>query len=171
MKTLLSLSGMLAFSALAAEYSPVSDARLSNPEPENWLMYRGSYDSRGYSPLNQINIGNVKRLKPLWTFSTGLREGHQAPPIVNDGFMFITTPQNHLIALDAASGEQLWRYIRELPEDQMQMHPTNRGVGLYDDLVFMATVDCYVVALDARTGEVEELVAERRSKITLPGIT
>ena len=117
-------------------------------------MYRGTYNSHGYSPLKEINTGNVKRLKPLWSYSTGLREGHQAPPIVNDGFMFITTPHNHLLALDAASGELLWRYIRELPEDQVQMHPTNRGVGLYGDLVYMATADCYVVALDAKTGEV-----------------
>jgi len=153
MKILLGLIGMLAFSAFAADYSPVTDARLLNPEPENWLMYRGSYDSHGYSPLKEITTRNVKGLKPLWTFSTGLREGHQAPPIVNDGFMFITTPHNHLLALDAASGELLWRYIRELPEDQVQMHPTNRGVGLYGDLVYMATADCYVVALNAKTGE------------------
>ena len=154
MKVLICFIGMLAFSTYAAEYSPVTDARLLNPEPENWLMYRGTYNSHGYSPLKEINTRNVNRLKPLWSFSTGLREGHQSPPIVNNGFMFITTPHNHLLALDAASGELLWRYIRELPEDQVQMHPTNRGVGLYGDLVFMATADCYVVALNAETGEV-----------------
>ena len=103
MKVLIGLIGMLSFSSFAADYSPVTDARLLSPEPENWLMYRGTYDSHGYSPLNEINSRNVKRLKPLWTFSTGLREGHQAPPIVNYGFMFITTPHNHLLALDAAS--------------------------------------------------------------------
>ena len=135
-------------------YSPVTDARLRNPEPANWLMYRRTYDSHGYSPLDQINAENVHGLKPLWTFSTGLREGHQAPPVVNDGMMFVTTPQNHVIALDAASGEMVWRYERDLPEDLQQMHPTNRGVGLYGDLVFMATADCYVVALHAVTGEV-----------------
>jgi alcohol dehydrogenase (cytochrome c) len=154
MKILVGLMAVLAFSAYAADYSPVTDARLLNPEPANWLMYRGTYDSHGYSQLKEINTRNVGQLKPLWAFSTGLREGHQAPPIVNDGFMFITTPHNHLIALDAESGDMLWRYIRELPEDQTQMHPTNRGVGLYGDLVYMATADCYVVALDAKTGEV-----------------
>jgi alcohol dehydrogenase (cytochrome c) len=117
-------------------------------------MYRGTYDGHGYSRLDTINTRNVKRLKPIWSFSTGLREGHQAPPVVNDGFMFITTPYNHLLALDAATGEQRWRYIRDLPEDQVQMHPTNRGVGLYGNLVFMATADCFVVALDAETGDV-----------------
>ncbi len=138
----------------AAEYSPVTDERLLSPEPENWLMYRGTYDSQGYSPLDQINTGNVAGLKPVWSFSTGMREGHQAPPVVNNGAMFVTTPNNHLLALDARSGELLWRYERDLPEDLSQMHPTNRGVGLYGNLVYMATADCYVVALDATSGEV-----------------
>ena len=147
------LLAAMAATTQAAEYSPVTDERLLSPEPENWLMYRGTYDSQGYSPLDQINTENVAGLKPVWTFSTGMREGHQAPPVVNNGVMFVTTPNNHLIALDAGTGEQLWRYEHELPEDLMQMHPTNRGVGLYGNLVYMATADCYVVALDATTGE------------------
>ena len=61
---------LAAFSTFAAEYQPVTDARLVSPEPENWLMYRGTYDSHGYSPLKRINTRNVKRLKPLWTYST-----------------------------------------------------------------------------------------------------
>ena len=147
------LAGVAA-TGFAAEYSPVTDERLLSPEPENWLMYRGTYDSQGYSPLDQINTENVAGLKPVWSFSTGMREGHQAPPVVNNGAMFVTTPNNHLLALDAASGELLWRYERDLPEDLSQMHPTNRGVGLYGNLVYMATADCYVVALDATSGEV-----------------
>ena len=127
------------FTAGAQTYPPVTDERLENPEPANWLMYRRTYDSQGYSPLDEINTENVDRLKPLWTFSTGMREGHQAPPVVNDGRMFITTPHNHLIALDAATGEELWRYRRDLPEDLTQMHPTNRGVALYGNLVYMAS--------------------------------
>ena len=144
----------VAVTAGGGAYQPVTDERLERHEPGNWLMYRGTYDSHGYSALDEINTENVNRLKPLWTFSTGMREGHQAPPVVNDGRMFITTPHNHLIALDAATGEQLWRYRRDLPEDLAQMHPTNRGVGLYGNLVYMATADCYVVALDAVTGAV-----------------
>ena len=147
------LAGVAA-TGFAAEYSPVTDERLLSPEPENWLMYRGTYDSQGYSPLDQINTENVAGLKPVWSFSTGMREGHQAPPVVNNGAMFVTTPNNHVLALDAASGELLWRYERDLPEDLSQMHPTNRGVGLYGNLVYMATADCFVVALDATTGEV-----------------
>jgi alcohol dehydrogenase (cytochrome c) len=59
-------------------YSPVSQERLTNPEPQNWLMYRRTYDGQGYSPLDQINASNVKNLTPVWTISTGVIEGHQA---------------------------------------------------------------------------------------------
>lgn len=136
------------------DYPAVTDARLAAPEARNWLMYRGTYDSWGYSELASINTGNVKNLKPLWTFSTGMTEAHQAPPIVNDGHLFITTPQNHVLALDARTGALNWRYARELPEDLVQLHPTNRGVALHGDKVYLATVDAFLVALDATTGEV-----------------
>ena len=111
----------------AQSYSPVTDQRLVDPEPENWLMYRRTYDGWGYSPLDQIDADNVAGLHPVWAFSTGMTEGHQAPPIVNDGVMFITTPGNQVLALDARTGDTLWRYRRELPFDLMQLHPTNRG--------------------------------------------
>jgi alcohol dehydrogenase (cytochrome c) len=133
-------------------YSPVTEQRLANPEPRNWLMYRGTYDGQGFSPLEQINAGNVQDLVPAWSFSTGVNEGHQSPPIVNDGIMFITTPQAQVIALDAKTGDMLWRYKRQLPEDLTQLHPTNRGVALLGDRVYVATVDAFLVALDARTG-------------------
>ena len=135
-------------------YAPVTDQRLVNPEPENWLMYRRTYDGWGYSPLEQVTPANAATLVPVWTFSTGVAEGHQAPPIVNNGVMFVSTPQNQVLALDAKSGELLWRYKRDLPEDLFQLHPTNRGVGLYEDKVYLATLDAHVVALDAKTGKV-----------------
>lgn len=138
----------------ATSYVSVTDRRLLSPEPENWLQYRGTYDGWGYSPLEQITPANAGTLVPVWTFSTGVTEGHQAPPIVNNGVMFVSTPQNQVLALDAKSGELLWRYKRELPEDLFQLHPTNRGVGLYEDKVYLATLDAHVVALDAKTGKV-----------------
>jgi alcohol dehydrogenase (cytochrome c) len=146
--------GALAGVAAAAEYSVVTDARLTNPEPGNWLSWRGNYEGWGHSPLNQINADNVKDLVPVWSYSTGVTEGHQSPPMVNDGMMFVSTPQNQVIAFEAATGKELWRYMRELPEDLFQLHPTNRGVALYGDKVYMATVDACVVALKATTGDV-----------------
>ena len=149
------LTACIATPALAQvkTYSDVTEQRLQNPEPRNWLMYRGTYDGQGYSPLDKITAANVADLVPVWTFSTGVIEGHQAPPIVNDGVMFITTPQAQVIALDAKTGDLLWRYKRQLPEDLTQLHPTNRGVALLGDRVYVATVDNFLVALDAKTGK------------------
>ena len=151
----------LAACALAAQadtelgpYAPVTDARLANPEPANWLQYRGNYAGWGYSPLDTITDKNVGKLKLAWSLATGQTEGHQSPPIVNNGYMYVTTPGAQVIALDAASGVELWRYKKELPADLLQLHPTNRGVALYGDKVYLATVDAHLVALDARTGKV-----------------
>ena len=122
------------------EYNSVTDERLNNPEPHNWLQIRGNYQGWMNSSLDQINTGNVANLRPAWLFSTGVVEGHQAPPIVNDGIMFVTTPSNQVIALDAATGTEIWRYRREKPEDLVEIHPTNRGPGLYGDQLFIASM-------------------------------
>ena len=137
-----------------AAYSAVTDARLLSPEPENWLSYRRTYDGWGFSPLSKITRSNVNELVPVWSFSTGVIDGHEAPPIVNGGVMFVTTPRAQVLALDAATGDLLWRYSRVLPEGLVQFHPTNRGVALHGDRVYVATVDAFVVALDARDGSV-----------------
>jgi alcohol dehydrogenase (cytochrome c) len=144
----------VAVGAQIQNYSAVTDARLLNPEPENWLMYRANYAGWGYSPLDKINTGNVAKLTPVWTLSTGVAEGHQSPPMVNNGVMFVSTPQNQVYALDAKTGDILWFYKKALPDDLMQLHPTNRGVALYEDKVYLATVDAHLVALDAKTGKV-----------------
>jgi alcohol dehydrogenase (cytochrome c) len=135
-------------------YSLVTPERLKNPEPGNWMLYRRTYDGQGYSPLDQINTSNVKSLVPVWTFSTGVVEGHEAPPIVNNGVMFVATPMGQVIALNARTGDEYWRYKRELPDDLFQLHPTSRGVGLWQDKLYLATTDDHVVALDAKTGKV-----------------
>ena len=135
-------------------YKPVTDERLANPEPENWLSYRGNYAGWGYSPLDKINADNVKRLVPAWTLSTGVMDGHQSPPIVNNGIMFISTPQAQVLAVNARDGQVLWRYQKDLPPELFQLHPTNRGVGLYGDKVYVASTDACVTALEAATGKV-----------------
>ena len=135
-----------------ADMRDVTDERLQNPEDGNWLMFRRTYDGWGYSPLDDINTRNVDELKVAWTLSTGVTEGHQSPPIVNDGIMYITTPLNLVYAIDATNGNVIWQYRRTLPFDLSLMHPTNRGVALYGDKVYMATSDAMLVALDARTG-------------------
>jgi len=150
----LSVGAFHSFAQESRSYSPVTDARLESPEARNWLMFLREYNSWSYSPLREINTRNVANLVPVWTMSTGTTEGHQSPPIVNDGIMFITTPFNQVIAIDAATGDLLWRYRHTMPADIRMGHPTNRGVALYGDKVYTATSDARVVALDARTGNV-----------------
>jgi alcohol dehydrogenase (cytochrome c) len=142
-----------AIAAAQTSYSLVTDQRLVKPEPENWLQIRGNYQGWSYSPLDQIRTGNVKRLVPVWAFSTGVDSGHEAPPLVNNGVMFVATPYSQVIALEAKTGKQLWRYRRELPEDFKALHNTSRGIALHGDKVLVASLDCYLVALDAKTGK------------------
>jgi alcohol dehydrogenase (cytochrome c) len=139
--------------AILQSYKPVTADRLKKPEDSDWLMARRTYDGWGYSPLEQITRGNVTRLQPVWSFSTGVTNGHQAPPIVNNGVMFVVTPGNQVIALDAKTGDVLWRYRRPLPEDVILLHATSRGVALHGNKVLFAAGEAVLVALDARTGK------------------
>ena len=134
-------------------YKPVTAERLKQPEDGDWLLYRRTYDGWGYSPLSQITTDNVARLKPVWTLQTGQVEGHQAPPIVNNGVMFVATPGNQVLAIDAKKGDLLWRFKRPIPDDILLLHPTSRGVGLLGDKVYFAAADAVLVALDAKTGK------------------
>ena len=146
-------------------YLPVTDARLREPEPESWLMYRRTYDGWGFSPLQQIDSSNVVDLIPVWGFQTDRDDGQpQAPPIVNGETMFVTTA-DQVVALDAATGVLLWRYVHPLPPDVQRPHSTNRGAALYDDKVYVGTLDARVVALEATTGDLvwERAVADYRS--------
>jgi alcohol dehydrogenase (cytochrome c) len=134
-------------------YPPVTLERLKNPESGNWLMIRGTYDGWGYSRLNEITPANVARLRPVWVFSTGETRVHEAAPVVNNGVMFISTPNNQVLAIDARSGNVLWRYKRPRPAGSFVPHETSRGVALYGDKVFYAAGEAVLVALDAKTGE------------------
>ena len=148
------LAAVPAAQAQPRPYPTVTDARLASPEAANWLQYRANYGGWGYSPLKQVDTGNVGKLQLAWAFSTGQVEGHQSPPIVNGGYMYITTPGSQIVALDAKTGNELWRYKKTLPPELTQLHPTNRGVALYGDKLYFATLDCVLVALDAKTGKV-----------------
>jgi alcohol dehydrogenase (cytochrome c) len=135
------------------KYQPVTAERLKQPEAANWLMLRRTYDGWGYSPLDQITPANVARLRPVWVFSTGETRAHESAPIVNNGVMFVTTPMNQVIAIDAKSGNVLWRYRRKRPDGAIVPHETNRGVALYGDKVYFAAGEAVLVALEAKTGQ------------------
>jgi alcohol dehydrogenase (cytochrome c) len=139
--------------SVLSSYKPVTAERLKDPEPGDWLMIRRTYDGWGYSPLDRITPANVARLRPVWVFATGVGEGHEAPPLVNDGVMFVSTPRNQVLALDVKSGNLLWRYRRPLPDNAVLLQQTSRGVALYADKVFFAAAEGTLVALDATSGE------------------
>src|ERR1044072_6590050 len=94
--------------AILQNYKPVDADRLKRPADGDWLMVRRTYSGWGYSPLDQITPANVARLQPVWSFSSGVTISHDAPPMGNNGEMFVATPGNQVIAIDAKSGNQLW---------------------------------------------------------------
>src|SRR5437868_927431 len=111
--------------AILQNYPAVTAEQLKTPADGDWLMVRRTYDGWGYSPLQHITKGNVARLQPVWSLSTGVTSGHQAPPIVNGGVMFVATPNNQVLAIDARAGTLLWRYRRVPPEDAIVAHRTS----------------------------------------------
>ena len=135
------------------EYQPVTAERLLKPDEQNWLMIRRTYDGWGFSPLAEITPTNVARLRQVWRVPTDEPKVHEAAPVVNNGVMFVSTPNNQVMALNAVTGELLWRYRRPRPKDVFVLHDTNRGVSLYADKVFYAAAEAVLVALDARTGK------------------
>src|SRR5213080_3244275 len=94
----------------ARRFVPVTDAMLQNPDPANWLMWRRTLDSWGYSPLNQINRTNVTQLRLVWTRGLGPGNTQEATPLVYDGVMYIPNPGDYIQALDAKTGDLIWEY-------------------------------------------------------------
>jgi alcohol dehydrogenase (cytochrome c) len=139
--------------AILRDYQSVSAERLANPEDGSWLSIRRTYDGWGYSPLSQITTDNVKNLRPAWIFSTGETKVHESAPLVNNGVMFVSTPNNQVIAIDVQTGNLLWRYKRPRPLGAVVAHDTTRGVALYGDKVYFAGGEAVLTALDARTGK------------------
>ena len=139
--------------AILQSYPPVTQEQLKAPADGDWLMPRRTYDGWGYSPLDKITKRNVGKLQPVWSLSTGVTSGHQAPPIVSGGVMFVATPNNQVLAIDARTGALLWRYRRTPPEDAIVLHRTSRGVALLGGKVFFAAGEAVLVALDAKTGK------------------
>lgn len=132
--------------------TPVTDAMLANPSAGDWLTWRRTLDSQGYSPLKQIDRGNVKNLRVAWSWS--LPPGpNTAPPLVHDGVMFVQGYTDQVEALDAATGDLLWHWQRALPQGARAA--VKKGIAISGDTIFAATSDAHIVALNARTGELK----------------
>jgi len=120
-----------------------------------FLMTHGNYAQTRFHLADRINRETVKSLKLGWSFEMDVTESIQTAPIVYDGVMYVTSSFNHLFALDAKTGRELWRYEHVMaPAVSLCCGPNNRGVEALDGLVYMGTLDSRVVALDARTGVV-----------------
>lgn len=133
-----------------------TDSALANPDPADWPMYRRTYQGWGYSPLSQINKDNVGQLEFAW--STGLGPGPvEVTPTVYQGVLYLPQPNDTIEAFDAKTGDRLWIYARELPRDvdrtPLYVQRTARNLAIYQDKVYHATSDGYVIALEAKTGK------------------
>jgi alcohol dehydrogenase (cytochrome c) len=145
---------MASVSLLAAQV-PYERIVHASSEPGNWLTYSGGYDGHGFSPLNQINTGNVAGLKIAWLYQTGLAHHFETTPLVFDGIMYISEPPSNVTALDLRTGRPIWTYHRVLPKGVIVCcGQVNRGVAALDDQIFIGTVDAHLVALDMHTGHV-----------------
>jgi alcohol dehydrogenase (cytochrome c) len=138
-----------------APFVPVTDEMLQDPDPADWLMWRRTLDTWGFSPLEQIDRSNVDELRMVWTraLGPGVQEG---TPLVHDGVMYFPNPSDFVQAFDAATGDLIWEYRRSLPGDLGEYFPVssiNRNLAIFDDTIIDTSADDYVYALDARTGE------------------
>jgi alcohol dehydrogenase (cytochrome c) len=134
-------------------YVPVTDAMLRNPDPGDWLMIRRDYRASSYSPLAQINAGNVKNLRLVWEWAMNDAGGANEPtPIVHNGTIFLVNPGNVVQAIDGRTGELIWE--NRIGPDVNGSIGAMRSLALYQDKVFMATTDARILALDARSGKI-----------------
>ena len=133
-----------------------ANALLAQPPAthDEWPHHGGSYQAWRFSGLKQVDAGNVMKLAPVWAFQTGDPDGGlQSTPIVVDGIMYLSTSRNHIFAIEAASGKELWKYTYQLPKGFTIFYgPWNRGVAVGGDKVFIGTLDNNVVAVDRKSG-------------------
>ena len=142
---------------LPPSFAQVTNNQLlhSGDQPSNWLQYSATYDGHRFSSLSQINRDNVSHLAAQWIFQTSTPGYFENTPLVVDGIMYVTAPENLAFALDARTGRRLWSYKRALPEKiRACCGHTNRGFAMLGSRLFMSTLDAHVVALDAATGNV-----------------
>jgi alcohol dehydrogenase (cytochrome c) len=137
----------------------------SDAEPQNWLMYGGNYGSQRFSGLKEITPANASTMRVAWAYQIRGNGVMESTPLVVDGIMYVTEPPSNLQALDARTGKPLWRYSPMVPRDfvPIGLFPTNRGVAILGDNLYLATIDDHLIALDAKSGVVRwnSLIADR----------
>ena len=139
-----------------ADFVPITDAMLQDPDPADWLMWRRTLDSWGFSPLDEIDRQNVSELRMVWSRALGTGS-QQGTPLVYDGVMYMPNPRDVIQAIDAATGDLIWEYRRSRPDDLEEyifaaLAEAKRNIAIYGTLIIDTTADDYVIALDAATG-------------------
>ncbi|MCU1337290.1 MAG: hypothetical protein JWO19_2871 [Bryobacterales bacterium] len=137
--------------AQVQRYVPVTQQMLENPSPDDWLMFSRTYDAQRFSPLKQINKQNVGQLRLAWERGMGAGQT-ETIPLVHNGVMYVVNPGAIVQALDAATGDVLWEYKRDVPANVAGQART-KSLAIYQDIVAYTAPDSFVVGLDARTGE------------------
>jgi alcohol dehydrogenase (cytochrome c) len=144
--------------SLPAQSVSTADLLAGLTNPARWLTVHGDYSGQRHSPLAQITPSNANQLRTEWTFQTGITgQKFEATPLVVDGTLYVTGPQNVAWAIDGRTGRQVWRYQRTLPaQNEMRVccGNVNRGLAVWHDRLFMTTLDAHLVALDIKTGKV-----------------
>jgi PQQ-dependent dehydrogenase (methanol/ethanol family) len=138
-----------------APASSVSQEQLSNAasDSKQFLHTNGNYSQTRYYPDKQINTSNVAKLHPAWIFQMEVKESLETTPIIVGDVMYVTTSFDHVYAINAKTGEQYWHYKHKMgPITTYCCGPNNRGVAVFEDKVYLATLDAKLVALDAKTG-------------------
>jgi alcohol dehydrogenase (cytochrome c) len=142
-------------------FTPVTDAMLEQPDPNDWVNWRRTLDAWGYSPLNQINRQNAASLQLAW--ATAMMPGRtEATPLVYKGVMYLPNANGGVQALDAATGDLLWSYKKDIESQPPPLEPAYtwddfswmRNLAIFGDRIFMATHDAHILALDAKNGKV-----------------
>jgi quinohemoprotein ethanol dehydrogenase len=136
----------------------IDDAALRKADERrgDWITHGRTYSETRFSPLNQINAGNIKQLGLAWSFDTDTTRGLEATPIIVDGVMYTTGSWSVVFALDARTGRQLWKWDPQVPRSfgyKACCDVVNRGVAVYKGKVYVGTLDGRLVALDADSGK------------------
>ncbi len=142
--------------AQQTEFPPVSDEMIQNPADGDWLMWRRTLDSWGYSPLDEISKDNVADLRMVWTRDLATGTG-EITPLAYNGMLFVPQASDVIEALDAVTGDLIWGYRRDIPEDLYEMvggnARNNRNLAIYEDKIINTSDDNHIFALNALTGE------------------
>ena len=162
--------------AAPAAQAGSSANEIKNCPDQNWCSYHRTVDSAWrYSPLNQINTSNVKKLRPAWIFQPGdPRMGLHSTPLVIDGYMYVATNPSTVWKLNAVTGERVWAYVPKMDEAVVSrsFFAHTRGLSIGDGRVYMGTVDGRLVALDENTGQPiwdRQLVNSKKDTIGFSG--